>query len=121
MLKTLASAPAAVAATGSPIASAAIVALNVELAYLLADLVKSIDDDIEGITQVQQNYRNNEDAVIQLAVMGTQLLCGASRADRPQLETRTGTPNRVTAPATADGRDDRSYRGRVPSTTSALR
>jgi hypothetical protein len=85
MLRTLASAPAAVAATGSPFASAAIVALNLELGYLLADLVKCIDADIEGITKVQQNYRNSEDSVCQLAELGAQLLSGTSKADRPRI------------------------------------
>jgi hypothetical protein len=85
MLKTLASAPAAVAATGSPPASAAIVALNVGLAYLLADLVKGLDDDIEGILEVQRNYRNNEDVIVEYARLGERLLCGASQAQRPQI------------------------------------
>ncbi len=90
MLKTLASAPAAVAATGSPPASAAIVALNFELAYLLADLVKGLDADIEGITKVQQNYRNNEDAVSQLAALGEQLLGAATKAEKPNIGNSDG-------------------------------
>jgi hypothetical protein len=85
MLQTLASAPAAAAATGSPPASAAIVALSAELAYLLADLVKELNKDIDGIVQVAQNYKNQEDLVGQLASFGLKQLAGASRSDRPSL------------------------------------
>jgi hypothetical protein len=85
MLQTLASAPAAAAATGSPPASLAIVALSAELAYLLADLVKELDKDIDGIVQVAQNYKNQEDLVGQLASFGLQQLAGTSRAPRPEL------------------------------------
>ncbi len=85
MLQTLASAPAAAAATGSPPASAAIFALGAGLAYLLADLVKELDDDIDGITQVAQNYKDQEDLVEQLAMLGLRGLAGASRADGPKL------------------------------------
>jgi predicted exporter len=85
MLQTLASAPAAAAATGSPPASLAIVALSAELAYLLADLVKELDDDIDGITQVAQNYQSQEDLVQQLASVSVRQLVGASQADRPRV------------------------------------
>ncbi len=84
-LKTLASAPAAAMATGSPAAGAAIVALGGGLAYLLADLVKAIDDDIDGMRNVQQNYKSNEDAISQLAQLGIQLLGNASKADQPAI------------------------------------
>jgi hypothetical protein len=87
MLNALASAPAAMAATGSPPASVAIGALGAGLAYLLADLVKELDDDIEGITQVAQNYTNQEDLVTQLAAIGARQLAGTSQASRPSLGT----------------------------------
>ncbi len=86
MLQTLASAPAAAAATGSPPASMAIVALGAGLVYLLADLVKELDDDIDGIVQVAQNYKNQEDLVGQLASFGLRQLAGTSQASRPQIE-----------------------------------
>jgi hypothetical protein len=85
MLQTLASTPAAAAATGSPPASAAIMALGAGLVYLLADLVKELDDDIDGVTQVAQNYQNQEDLVGQLAMLGLRQLAGTSQADRPQI------------------------------------
>jgi hypothetical protein len=88
MLNTLASAGPAMATTGSPPASAAIGTLNMAILYLLADLVKGIDDDIDGMQQVQQNYRNNEDTVTQLAGLGMRLLNETSRADRPSLDGR---------------------------------
>ncbi len=85
MLQTLASAPAAAASTGSPPASLAIIALSAELAYLLADLVKEIGNDIDGIAQVAQNYQNQEDLVGQLASFGLQQLAGTAQAARPAL------------------------------------
>jgi hypothetical protein len=90
MLTTLTSAGPAMAATGSPAASTAIGTLNIGILYLLADLVKGLDDDIEGMQQVQQNYRNNEDTVTQLAGLGMRLLSETSRADRPTLDGRGG-------------------------------
>jgi hypothetical protein len=89
MLNTLASAPAAVAATGSPPASVAIAALSAGLAYLLADLVKELDDDIDGVTQVAQNYRNQEDLVEQLASLAFRQLGRGSQADSPRLGSGT--------------------------------
>jgi hypothetical protein len=86
-LKTLASAPAAAMATGSPAAGAAIVALGGGLAYLLADMVKAIDDDIDGMRNVQSNYRSNEDAISELAQLGLRLLGNTNKADQPSLAT----------------------------------
>ncbi len=85
MLKTLTSAGPAAASTGSIPASVAITALGGGLVYLLADLVKELGDDIDGITQVAQNYQKQEDVVMQLAEFGTRQLNSCSQADRPRI------------------------------------
>lgn len=84
-LKTLSSTPAAAAATGSPIASAAIVALGAELAYFLVDTVKALDDDIDGMVNSVRAYQNNEEAVVGLAMAGINAVLATSQADRPAL------------------------------------
>jgi hypothetical protein len=86
MLNALSSAPAAVAATGSWPASTAMTVFSGAIAYFLADLVKCLDKDIEGIIGVQKNYQKNEERVTQIASRGQQLIDNAAKAERPRLE-----------------------------------
>jgi hypothetical protein len=86
-LNALASTPAAAVATGSPIAGAAVAALGAQLAYFLADAVKAIDDDIDGIKKIADNYRNAEDIAVGLAQAGIQAIMGTSQAQRPSVST----------------------------------
>lgn len=73
-LKSLIQTPQAAVSTGSPVASAAIIALGVELAIFLYETVQAIDDDIDGMRKVKENYERQEDEVVAETLLGQQWL-----------------------------------------------
>ena len=95
-LHTLLSAPAAAAATGSPPASIAIIALGVELAVFLAENVKAIDEDIETITHTARRYQATEADVERSTATVLNALIELTAPTRPALAT-TATRDRVVA------------------------
>ncbi len=84
-LRTLISTPSAAMATGSPAAGAAIVALGAELLVFLAQTVQAIDDDIDAMTQVAQNYQQTDAELTTAATAGTQALGNLTAAQHPSL------------------------------------
>jgi len=84
-LRSLISMPSAAVATGSPPASAAIVALGAELVVFLAETVQAIDDDIDGLRQVQESYQQTERDVEAAAVAGGGVLAQLPPPPSPSL------------------------------------
>jgi hypothetical protein len=120
-LQSLLSTPAAAAASGSPVAGLAIAGLGVELAVFIAQTVKAIDDDIEGMRKVSQNYQQNEQNLTQLVQTGANALM--TRTADPDW---CGTPNVGTTPGSRPWTPSilpnyPSPFGTVPTTTLPLR
>ena len=99
-LKTLISTPAAAVATGSPPASGAIVLLGAELAMFLAQTVQAVEQDVEAIRGVQQNYERTEQELAAAATRGATALNGVQQAARPTTGTTTGTASGTTTATT---------------------
>lgn len=87
-LKTLITTPAAAVSTGSPPASGAIVLLGAELAMFLAQTVEAVEQDIDAIRRVRQNYETTEQGLTAAATRGQQALDGTTTPVAP----RTSTP-----------------------------
>jgi hypothetical protein len=103
-LQALLSTPAAAAASGSPVAGAAIVGLGAELALFIAQTVQAIDDDIDGIRTSLQNYQRNEDELVQMTQTGLQSLdqrSGANGAWCPAPQLNSAPLSSGAAPRTA--------------------
>ncbi len=90
-LKTLITTPAAAVATGSPPASGAIVLLGAELAMFLAQTVQAVEDDIEALRKVKDNYERNEQELAAAAARGGAAVGQVDAAPRPQVGPGTGT------------------------------
>lgn len=106
-LKTLITTPAAAVSTGSPPASGAIVLLGAELAMFLAQTVEAVEQDIDAIRRVRQNYETTEQGLTAAATRGQQALDGTTTP----VASRTSTPTPSTplpsasVPAVVGGRD----------------
>jgi len=102
-LQSLASTPAAAAATGSPLASAAIIALGIELVVFLAETVEAIEHDVEALHQTTQNYHANESDLTSAATMVLGVLGQLTAPSRPAL----APSNASTRPRVVQGQRDR--------------
>ena len=111
-LKTLISTPAAAVATGSPPASGAIVLLGAELAMFLAQTVQAVEQDVEAIRAVRQNYERTEQELAAAATRGGTALNGVQEATRP-----TTSPS----PRTTTGTAPRSTSGAAPRSSQPSR
>jgi hypothetical protein len=94
-LQSLASTPAAAAATGSPLATAAIVALGIELVVFLAEAAEAIDHDIEAMHRTTQNYHANESDLTSAATTVLGVLDQLIGPPRPAVAPSNGTTRRV--------------------------
>lgn len=63
-LRSLSTAPQAAMASGNPAVGGAIVGLGAQLLVFLHQTVQAIDDDIDAITKVADNYRRQEERVV---------------------------------------------------------
>lgn len=90
-LETLISTPAAASATGSPPASAAIMALGVELAIFLAQTVDAMEDDIQTLERTARNYQLSERDVLSGVAQVIVAIDRASTASTPATTTSTTT------------------------------
>ena len=90
-LKTLASTPSAVAATGSPLASAAIVALGLELGVFLVQTEQAIEHDIAAIGQVARNYHATESDLTSATGLVINVLTQLIKADEPAVNAGVAT------------------------------
>lgn len=84
-VRAMGSVPAAATATGTWTAGAAIWALGAEIAVFVAQTIQAIDDDIDGLTQTQQNYQRNEDELVAEAMRGIDSIDGLNQLLRPEL------------------------------------
>lgn len=112
-LQSLVSTPAAASATGSPPASAAIVALGVELVAYLAAIGESMEHDVEMLERTVRNYQATEaDAVTAIAAIVVGLTGGSVTGTTSTSPTTTAPTTTTTTTAT---------RPRVVTTTGAVR
>jgi len=113
-LQSLVSTPAAATATGSPPASAALVALGIELVAFLAEIGEAMEHDIQSLEKTARNYQATEADVVTAAAAVVAALAGATSSSTG---TSTGTST-STAPAPTSTTTSTS---RTPSTTTRTR
>lgn len=96
-LQSLVSTPAAASATGSPLASAAIVTLGVEIVAFLAAIGEAMEHDIEMLRKTARNYQLTESQIITAAASVVAALgSGSSTSTRePWSDARYETRPRV--------------------------
>lgn len=90
-LQSLVSTPAAASATGSPLASAAIVALGVELVAFLAAIGEAMEHDIEMLQKTARNYQATEAQIVTAAASIVAALAGGSTAGTTTSTTTSST------------------------------
>lgn len=93
-LKALISTPSAAVATGSPAASAAIVALGAEITVFLGRTAQAILDDAEGIEEVIENYRRIDGDVEAAAAAGQRQVGQIAAPPRPCTEASSSSDHR---------------------------
>lgn len=86
-LKSLVHAPQAAMASGNPAVGGAIVALGAQLLVFLYQTVQAIDDDIDAIRKVADNYEAQEQRVVQGAQQAMGAIDSCSTAMQPALST----------------------------------
>ena len=111
-LESLISTPAAAMATGSPLASAAIVALGVELAVFLAETAQAMEHDIQTLEQMAKNYRATEADVVTAAAGVLSALLGSSNT--PSSSGSSNTPPSGKGPSS----NRSSHSGSAPVTVA---
>lgn len=84
-LKSLVSTPAAAAATGSPVAGAAIGGLGVALVAFIAQTIDALSDDIKAITKNNHAYQQVDQSVTQAATAGLATVNAHQAAPAPAL------------------------------------
>lgn len=103
-LESLISTPAAAMATGSPPASAAIVALGIELAVFLAETAQAMERDIQTLEQTARNYRATEADVVTAAAGVLGALFGSSSGSSSSGSLSSGSTSRGGATPGSTGR-----------------